>query len=111
MRPWLGPSGELLLDEYHERLWQHAVVVHRLGHRRGLHSAHDGVHVGNVHEHRNAGSILWVHEGTDVRDAERAEHLFALGRGEPVLGVLDVVMVDDGGHTFPWLRRPGGSAR
>jgi hypothetical protein len=30
------PSGELLLDEHHERLRQHAVILHRLGRRLGL---------------------------------------------------------------------------
>src|SRR5947209_20435756 len=52
------------------------------------------------------GRILRVDERADVRDAERAEQLFALGRGEPMLGVLDVVMGNHGGHTFSWRQRP-----
>jgi hypothetical protein len=88
----------LRLDEDHQGLGQHAVVLHRLGSRRGLHRSREGFQVGHVHHQSDLGRVLRIDERPDVRNTERAEELLALRRGEPVLGVLHVVMADDGGH-------------
>lgn len=80
----------LCLDENHQALGHHAVMRHGLGSRPGLHRAHDGVHVGNVHEHRNSDRVLRVDERPDVGDAEGAKELFALRRGEPM--ILDAAL-------------------
>jgi hypothetical protein len=57
-----------------------------------------GVEVRHVQRQRNLGRVLRVGEGPDVRDPERPEEFFALGRGEPVLGVVNVVVGDDSGQ-------------
>jgi hypothetical protein len=53
---------KLRLDENHQALGHHAVICHGLGSRLGLHRAHYGVHVGNVHEQCNSGRVLRVDE-------------------------------------------------
>src|SRR5665213_519752 len=86
-------SIELRLDEDHQGLRQHAVVRHRLAHRGVvLHRLHHDVQVCDVHQDSDLGRVLRIDERADVRDAERSEHLFTLGRGEPVVLVLDVVV-------------------
>ena len=66
-----------------------------------LHGGHHGVQVGNVHQHRHLGGVLRVDEGADVGDAEGSEELLAFRRGQPMLGVLNVVVTDHGGHWAP----------
>jgi DNA-binding NarL/FixJ family response regulator len=86
------------VDQKNQRLRKYAVVLHRVGHRRVLHSGHDHVQVSDIHQHRDLCAVLGVDEGPDVCDSERAEDLFTLRRGKPVVCVLDIVVPDDGGH-------------
>src|SRR6266511_5832649 len=102
---------KLCLDENHQALGHHAVMRHGLGSRPGLHRAHDGVHVGNVHKHCYSGRVLRVDERADVGDAEGAKELFALRRGKPMILVLDFVVCDHGGHRISSLSWPSSSAR
>jgi hypothetical protein len=91
-------ARELRLDQKHQSLGQYAVILHRVGHRLVLHRGHHDVQVSNVHQHRDLGAVLRVDEGPDVGDPERPEDLFALRRGKPVVGVLHIVVPDDGRH-------------
>src|SRR5215831_546655 len=89
---WLG------LDEEHHSVGEHAVVFHRVGDLLGRHGGRQGVQVGDVHEHRHPVGVLRVDEQAVTGDTEGLEELLALWRGEPVLGVLHVVVHDHSGH-------------
>jgi hypothetical protein len=43
----------------------------------GLHGGHEGIHIGNVHEHGYSRRVLWIDERPDVGDPEGPEDLFA----------------------------------
>ena len=53
---------------------------HRITHGGSLHSRHDGIHVRDVHQYRDARAILRVDKRANVRDAEwpdRGVHPFS----------------------------------
>ena len=71
------------------------------------------VHVRDVHEHADAGRVLRIDEGPDVRHPERTEELLPARRREPAVGVLHVVMRKDGGHgglLVGWTAHPTSAA-
>src|SRR5436189_299280 len=67
-----------LLDEYHEGLWQDAVMGHCVRATLGLHSVHHGVHVWHVHQQSDLRWLLWIDERANVCDAKRPEELLTL---------------------------------
>ena len=69
---------DLRLGEDHKGFGQDAVILHRVGQGRCLHRGHHDVHVGDVHEHRDACRVLLINERPYVGHAKGTEHLFAL---------------------------------
>ncbi len=57
-----------MLDEKDERLGENAVVRHRVCSLLGLHEAHHGIHVGNVHQNCDLLRVVRTNERTDVGD-------------------------------------------
>ena len=77
------------------------------GRGRVLHCGHHDVQVSDIHQYRNLCAVLGVDERPDIRDSERAEELFPLRGGKPVVCVLHIVVPDDGGHaaSLGWAPR------
>jgi len=75
----------LRLDENHEGFGENPVVGHRLCGLRALHRGHNRIHVGHVHEHGDASPVRRIDKGSDVGHAKRAEELFPLRRGKPMI--------------------------
>src|SRR3954453_6327832 len=95
--PWRDRRN-LFLHQKNQGLRQYAVVLHGVGHLLVLHSGHDHVQVSDIHQYRDLCAVLGVDERPDIRDSERAEDLFSLRRGKPVVCVLHIVVPDDGRH-------------
>ena len=96
----LGQAGRSGLDENHKRLRDDSVVCHRLGGRLRLHRSHDGVHIRDLHQQADSRGVLRIDERPDLRHPERPKELLTLGRGEPVVLVLDVL-----GSQSQWASR------
>ncbi len=73
----------------------HAVVGHGLGDLLRLQQRSKRIEIRNVEEHGSVRGIVDAEERA-CRDAEGAEELVALRRGEPVLVVVDLVVADQG---------------
>jgi hypothetical protein len=70
----------------------HAVVRHGIRSFLGLHHRHDGIHIWDIHRQSNPVGSFRVGEGAYVRYTERPEDFLALGRREPMLDIIYVVM-------------------
>jgi coenzyme F420-dependent glucose-6-phosphate dehydrogenase len=103
-------GGRLPLDEHHHRLGHDPVMRHGVRALLGLQHAHHLVKVGDVHEQAHLRRLLRVDERPDVRDAERPEDLFPLPGGQPMVGVLHIVVGDHRRHVPSSSRRRCGIA-